>query len=99
MISAEHGKQMHWKESLKLEQEQLVLVEKELADIEKKTFEENEKLHMDVKNATRNLEVTQQKNHLREVVDTMVNNVSAGEISLHSVVRTLSEFLGKHNNI
>ena len=94
-IAAEHGKKIHWKESLKLEQEQLTHVEKEIAIIEKKNFAEAEKMDYNVKKATRNLEVTKEKAHLRGVVDNLANNVSAGETSLNPVVRTLAEFLGK----
>lgn len=50
---------------------------------------------MSVKKATRALEANKEKAHLRVVVDDMLNNVSAGETHLNSVVRTLSEFLGK----
>ena len=95
MIAAEHGKLMHWKESLKVEQDQLLLVQKEIADLEKEKFEEEEKLHQSYQKATRSLEANQEKAHLKGVVDNMLNNVVAGETSLVSVVKTLAEYLGK----
>ena len=95
LIASQHAKQLHWKQTLKFEEEQLEIVQEQVAKVEKDQFEEAEKLDISVKKATRALEASKEKAHLREVVDDLVNNVSAGETSLHSVVRTLSEFLGK----
>ena len=86
---------MHWRDTLKFEEEQLEIVKKQVARVEKEQFDEAEKLDSSVKKATRALEASKEKAHLRGVVDDLVNNVSAGESSLHSVVRTLSEFLGE----
>ena len=95
VISDEHSKQLHWQQTLRIEKEQMELFIKQAKVEEKKNDEEAEKVEMQVKKANRELSVAQDEAHLRGVVNTMVNNVAAGDSNLHSVVRTLSEFLSK----
>lgn len=95
LISAEHSKQIHWRESIKLEKKELDLLVNSIEEMEKKSFQEAEKRDQQIRKAKRDLEVSKEKAHLRGCVDEMVNNTLAGDRSLSPVVKTLAEFLGK----
>ena len=94
-ISAEHAKQLNWRDSLKLQEDELQKFNKEIAIQAKEKFAEEEKIDADYRVAKRNMEIAQDEAKLKGTVNAMVNDVSAGEKTLHSVVRTLSEFLSK----
>ena len=93
-ISEEHGKQIHLKESLKIE-EQMKNFIKESEEEEKRISQEAEKVELQIRKAKRDLSVAKDESHLRGVVQDMFHNVSAGENSLQPVVRTLGEILSK----
>ena len=94
IISAEHSKQIHWRESLKLEQKEYESFVKEAKQKEKDEFQEAEKTDQQVRKAKRDLELAQEAINLKGSVKDMASNVAAGENPFHSVVRTLNKFLG-----
>ena len=83
-ISEEHGKQIHLKESLKIE-EQMKNFIKESEEEEKRISQEAEKVELQIRKAKRDLSVAKDESHLRGVVQDMFHNVSAGENSLQPV--------------
>lgn len=94
IISTEHAKQILWKESLQIEKEQYDQSMKEALKKVQKQQEEDERQKLQQMKATRDLALAKDEAKRKNVVQDMVNDVSAGSTSLHPVVRTLTEFLG-----
>ena len=95
LISAEHGKQIHWRESLKIEKEQLDAIKKDAKEKNDKKAAEAEKVELDLRKSNLEISLARDESKLRGVVQDMISNISAGDSSTVNVVRTLTEFLSK----
>lgn len=93
VIANEHAKQVHWKETLKIETEQAVAEKKKQF---KAGTAQEEKQALDRKSKC-DAQTVQEETARKMVVQEMMQNVAAGagEMAINSVAKTLSEFLSK----
>ena len=97
IIADEHAKQQHWKEALKIEDQQLKAAKaRETSD--KETVQKRAVLERKTK---AELEMSQEDARRKAVVDEVTQSIATGSTDngMHSIARVLTEFLSKFISI
>ena len=92
MISEEHAKQLHWKETLRIEEQQLKAAKKKEA-AEKEITQKRAMLERKTKN---DLELSQEESRRKAVVEDLAQIVATGgDKTNNCIAKALAEFLSK----